>query len=69
MLQAAHPRLIDGARVMGNQTREPIIGAQLAKKPAAVNGMKPRIAQAWCVADVMQPCRSHQNLSSHTGDR
>ena len=69
ILQAAHPRLIDGARVMGDQARKPIICAQLAKEPAAIDGMKPRIVQVRCVADVMQPSRCHQNLPGHTGDR
>ena len=69
ILQATHPRLIDSTRVMGHQTAEPIVSAQLAKEPAAINGMKARIVQARCIANVMQPCRCHQNLSSHTRDR
>ena len=52
ILQAAHPRLIDRTRVMGDQTGEPIVSAQLAKEPAAINGMKARIVQVRRVADV-----------------
>jgi hypothetical protein len=38
---------------MGDQTGEPIVSAQLAKEPAAINGMKARIVQVRRVADVM----------------
>jgi hypothetical protein len=54
---------------MGDQAREPVICAQLAKEPAAIDGVKARIVQVRRVADVMQPGRCHKNPSSHTGDR
>ena len=69
ILQATHPRIIDSTRVMGNQTNEPLVSAQLAKEPAAIEGMKACIVQVRRVADVMQPCRCHKNLPRHTRDR
>jgi hypothetical protein len=52
--------------VVGDQTRQPIICAHFAEKPAAVDGMETRIEQVRRVANVMEPCGCYEEISAHT---
>jgi len=52
--------------VVSDQARQPIICAQLAKEPAAVDGMKARIEQVRCVANVMEPRSCYKEISDYS---
>ena len=61
-LQAADPRLVDSARVMSNQPRQPVIRADPPQEPGAIQRMKSRLRQVRGIPDVMKPRRRRQQL-------
>ena len=61
-LQAADPRLVDSARVMSDQPRQPVIRADPPQEPGAIQRMKSRLRQVRGIPDVMKPRRRRQQL-------
>ena len=61
-LQAADPRLIDRARVMSDQPRQPVTRADPPQEPGAIQRMKTRLRQVRGIPDVMKPRRRRQQL-------
>ena len=68
-LQAADSCLVNRTRVMGDQTCEPIVSAQLAEEPRAIDRVKACIDQIRGIPNVVKPCSSDQDVSSDTRDR
>ena len=60
--QAADPRLVDSARVMSDQPRQPVIRADPPQEPGAIQRMKSRLRQVRGIPDVMKPRRRRQQL-------
>lgn len=54
---------------MGDQAHEPVISAELAEEPSAIDRMEADIDQIRGLADVMKPCSRQEDVSSHTADR
>ena len=61
-LPAANPRLIDRARVMSDQPRQPVTRADPPQEPRAIQRMKSRLRQVRGIPDVMKPRRRRQQL-------
>jgi hypothetical protein len=62
-LQAADPRLIDSARMMSDQPRQPVIRADPPQEPGAIQRMKSSLRQVRGIPDVMKPRRRRQQLT------
>ena len=69
ILQAADPRLVNRARVMGHQPGQAIIGAGTPQEPGAIQGMKTRLHQLRAITNVVQPRSRGQVLIRQTQPR
>jgi hypothetical protein len=48
--------------MMGNEAYDALIGTEATQMPRPVDRMKASVHQLWRIADVMEPCRSDQQV-------